>query len=75
MMMSIIFTFVFVVIADHAQILLGDSGFCNSYGPDAANPVYPVGSGTSGHDLQYTKAVSKLCDISILWIIHYFSKI
>jgi len=44
-------------ICDQADISLGDGDFCNSYGPDAANPVYPVGSGTSGHELQYTKAV------------------
>lgn len=46
-------------LCDRADVSLGDGDFCNSYGPDAANPVYPVGSGTSGHELQYTKAVSK----------------
>lgn len=33
---------------------------CVSYGPGAGSHVYPVGSKSdSGHQLQYTKAVSK----------------
>lgn len=33
---------------------------CVSYGPGAGSHVYPVGSKSDGHQLQYTKAVSKL---------------
>ena len=49
-----------VTILDRVSVSLGDEDSCYAYGPNAGNSVYPHGSGTAGHQLQYTKAVSKL---------------
>lgn len=38
---------------------IGDDASCVSYGPGAGTHVYPLGSKSEGHQLQYTKAVSK----------------
>lgn len=38
---------------------LNEEESCVSYGPGAGSHVYPVGSKSDGHQLQYTKAVSK----------------
>lgn len=38
---------------------LNDEESCVSYGPGAGSHVYPVGSKSDGHQLQYTKAVSE----------------
>lgn len=38
---------------------ISDEESCVSYGPGAGRHVYPVGSKSDGHTLQYTKAVSK----------------
>lgn len=37
----------------------GSEESCVSYGPGAGSHVYPSGSKSDGHQLQYTKAVSK----------------
>lgn len=38
---------------------LSEEESCVSYGPGAGSHVYPMGSKSDGHQLQYTKAVSK----------------
>lgn len=38
---------------------IDDDASCVSYGPGAGSHVYPLGSKSEGHQLQYTKAVSK----------------
>lgn len=38
---------------------LADEESCVSYGPGAGSHVYPSGAKSDGHQLQYTKAVSK----------------
>lgn len=38
---------------------LSEEESCVSYGPGAGSHVYPSGSKSDGHQLQYTKAVSK----------------
>lgn len=38
---------------------ISDEESCVSYGPGAGSHVYPGGSKSDGHQLQYTKAVSK----------------
>lgn len=38
---------------------LNEEESCVSYGPGAGSHVYPGGSKSDGHQLQYTKAVSK----------------
>lgn len=38
---------------------LTDEESCVSYGPSGGNHVYPSGAKSDGHQLQYTKAVSK----------------
>lgn len=38
---------------------ISDEASCVSYGPGAGSHVYPLGSKSEGHQLQYTKAVSK----------------
>lgn len=38
---------------------LSEEESCVSYGPGAGSHVYPSGSKSDGHQLQYTKAVSE----------------
>lgn len=38
---------------------ISDEASCVSYGPGAGSHVYPIGEKSEGHQLQYTKAVSK----------------
>lgn len=51
--------FVFCLLSIDKVYSASDEESCVSYGPEGGN-VYPVGSNTNAHELQYTKAVSKL---------------
>lgn len=57
-----IITFVIFVVyllsLNKVYLITGDEESCVSYGPEGSH-VYPVGSKSDGHQLQYTKAVSK----------------
>lgn len=65
-----------LLVANWAPIVFSDGDFCNTYGPDTSNPVYPQGSGTNSHDLQYTKAVSEYYWTQLIQIsVYYTSKI
>lgn len=63
-----------LLVADRAPIVISDGDFCNTYGPDTSNPVYPQGSGTNSHELQYTKAVSEYYWTNDAKLILLFSK-
>lgn len=47
------------IVADKFVWSLSDEDSCFSYGPGAGSHVYPLGSNSGSHELQYTKAVSK----------------
>lgn len=49
---------VVVLLSMNSVYSLNDEESCVSYGPEGSH-VYPVGSKSDGHQLQYTKAVSK----------------
>lgn len=48
-----------LIVTDKFVVALNDDDSCYSYGPGVGNNVYPLGSNTGSHQLQYTKAVSK----------------
>lgn len=50
---------------------LNEEESCVSYGPGAGSHVYPGGSKSDGHQLQYTKAVSKFKANTKCFFIHY----
>lgn len=61
-MMEKLFKFIVLVaclLSANQVCSLADEESCVSYGPGAGSHVYPVGSKSEGHQLQYTKAVSE----------------
>lgn len=46
-------------VADEFGWALSDDDSCFSYGPGAGSHVFPLGSNSGSHQLQYTKAVSE----------------
>lgn len=46
------------LLATNSVYSLNEEESCVSYGPEGSH-VYPVGSKSDGHQLQYTKAVSE----------------
>lgn len=48
-----------VLLENKVFSFVSDEESCVSYGPGGQSNIYPLGSKSEGHQLQYTKAVSK----------------
>lgn len=62
--MHLVILLVFDFLSENKVYSIGDDASCVSYGPGVGSHVYPLDSKSEGHQLQYTKAVSKYRKIS-----------